>query len=294
MKRIPLFLFLSLAFVSIQAQTAREQLAFYSDVLMNASKTEHRQRAFDQVNQVVDDVLAEDQSLEDDFQDVPWLSVVSDSQSTFRIVTWQLSIDDSVFRYGGRIQFHDGQILALNESGRHRDLENSVLSKDTWYGARYYKIEPFQDEDGIAYVLLGFNAHSKWNRRRVAEVLSFDENRMPVFGKPVFVKAGEDPQRHGRHRLLLTYSRDARVIMDYDAKLDMIVHDHLIPIGERYPGQGPSFVSDASFEGYKRMPGGLWEYRERLFDQIQDTPLNDSTSRKPTERRDILGRVIRE
>lgn len=285
---------IAVGLVASSAQAQVDQLAFYSDALMNASKTEHRQYAFDKIEEIVDDVLAADSDMTTQFESLPWISVVSDTANSFRILTWQLSVGDSIFHYGGRMQHADGRITKLVEKKQYRGLEASILRQDNWYGARYYKIIPFNRDGKQAYILLGFNAHSKWNRRRVAEVLSFNEDGLPVFGMPIFVKPGEDIRRTAKSRLLLTYSRDSRVILDYDEQRDMLVHDHLVPIGERYPGQGTSFVSDASFEGYIRGENGLWEYRDRLFDQVQDSPPEDSTRLKPAQKRDILGRIITE
>jgi len=269
-------------------QDLKSDISFYGDIVMNAAKTEHRVRASQELSVLVDKFLDQEKSFQNPLADIPWLSVISDTSNTFRFITWQLSIGDSIFQYEGRIQLASGKTITLKDKQQQIELLYAEGSPENWYGARYYKMKQFVYDNQPAYVLLGFNAHQKWNRRRVAEVLWFDGEE-PRFGLPVFAEEGTNAKRNGRNRVVLTYSRDARVILDYDEKLGMIVHDHLIPTGERFTGQGETAVTDGSFEGYKLNDEGIWIYRSRLFEETSDEPLDDGRV-KPKSTKDLFGR----
>ena len=46
-------------------------------------------------------------------------------------------------------------------------------------------------------------------------------------------------------------------------------HDHLINRMGRIPGQGETWLSDGSYEGYK-WDGSMWVYDEKVFEQITE------------------------
>ena len=285
-------LFLCFA-VSIGAQNSTEQLkmdmAFYGDILMNAAATEHRTRANDSLILRVDEFLASPNSFADSLSDVPWLSVVGDEKGTFRILTWQVNRDDASFEYEGRLQLNSGRSIVLNDNKTSLEPLYATGDAEDWYGARYTNIKSFKKNGLQAYLLFGFDAHSKFNRRKVADVLYFEDDE-PKFGLPVFAKDDKNIERYGKYRIILTYSLDIRISLDYDEKLDMVVHDHLVPFQGRFPGQGETYVGDGSYEAYKMDDDGNWIYVEKVFHDTQLEPINDGIDRKSQPKRDIFGR----
>ena len=280
--------------LTVDAQLESDQLkadmAFYGDALMNLASSDHRQRANEKLIKSVDAFLSLPNSFEDDLSDVPWLSIVQDDSSTFRVITWQVNKEDSIFTYEGRIQFESGQTIRLMDDKNLAEPLYATTTAENWYGARYSKMKKFLIGDQIAYLLFGFNAHSKWNRQKVVDVLLF-ENDQPHFGKPVFTTEGKSADRYGTSRLILTYSLDIRVNLDYDESMNMIVFDHLIPMQGRFPGQGQTYVSDGSFESYSQDAEGIWIHQEKLFNEVLAEPLDDGRDRSKDQKKDLFGRV---
>jgi hypothetical protein len=73
-----------------------------------------------------------------------------------------------------------------------------------------------------------------------------------------------------KKRLILEYSAEASVRLNYDEALGIIIHDHLTTINGKYD-EGPVNVGDGSYEGFKITKDGL-EYIPKVFDFVSETP----------------------
>lgn len=236
-------------------------------------------------------------SFEWPFHRLKSISIQYPPDSTFRIFTWQLDKGDGSFRQYGAIQMRRSDLALYPLIDRSHELlwpEGEVLPADQWYGAIYYHIEPFQGPDQQQmYVLFGFDAHSPYQHRKVADVLWFDTEGRPRFGAPVFVKDGpQDTQVW--HRLLLEYWTEASVRLNYDPQLDIIIFDYLQPISRTVPTQGKilTWIPDGTYEGFRLEADGRWHHIPKVFHQTLDRPPISEEAR-PSDKRDILGRRIR-
>ncbi len=264
-------------------------MAFYGDAVMNAASSDHRLRANDSLSTKINEFLSHPGSFQIGLADVPWISVQQNEDSTFRILTWQINVQDSLFLYEGRIQFETDSFITLSDDKKAIEPLFRSFDQAHWYGCRYYKLKTCMILDKQVYLLFGFNAHSRWNRQKIVDVLYF-ENGQPIFGMPAFTRQGKDLKRYGAYRLIITYSLDSRVTLDYDENIEMIVHDHLIPMQGRFPGQGETQVGDGSFEGYKQNENGAWIHHEKLFNQTSDNPLDNRNDSSQKPKKDIFGR----
>jgi hypothetical protein len=159
-----------------------------------------------------------------------------------------------------------------------------ALPADRWYGALYFNLRQFDSRQGRKYLLFGYDAFEFFEKRKLLDVLSFDRTGKPVFGAPVFEKAGSPPNS----RVYLQYSADAKVKMNWDEQYQMIIFDHLITFPSPY-GRDMTQVPDGSYDAYK-FEKGNWKYIDKVFDDKQkDTPFPEPIleSRKGT---DILGK----
>ena len=295
-KNIRFFVYLLLigsASSTVSGQQTEEyilkDMAFYADAAMNSVKSEHRHRANDSVVVRFETIISNPASFRTSFESMPWISVLMSPDSAFRLYTWQLNQGDSLFTYYGYIQLRDGSYQRLTDNEPSLDLSYAVLQRNQWRGARYYEIVPFDYKNSTAYLLLGFDAHSRWNRQKVAESMYFNSGEVE-FGIPVFGKEGINFDRNGKCRLELTYSLETKAVLTYDTTLQMLVHDHFISFDGRFPGQGRTQVPDGSYEGYKLDASGHWIYKEKLFDQVMEKPPVDSSRLSPNVNRDLFGR----
>jgi hypothetical protein len=119
-------------------------------------------------------------------------------------------------------------------------------SAEQWPGMLYTAIVP---ADGY-YLLLGWNGKDAYTQFKGIDVLWFDAEHQPHFGKPVFKIPKKNPKR-----LLFEYSKEAQMSLRYDSWSRRIIYSHLGPRDENPTliGQFAFYGPDGSFDAlYER------------------------------------------
>ncbi len=254
--------------------TVEDTMAMLSHVVFNDTSSARRFAAVRDLIPTLVRALKEDNSFQYPFNRLQHLSIQYPADSSFRVFTWQLYVDKDTYRYYGAIQMNSPELQLyplVDRSDEVRDVEGAILSPERWYGSVYYHLESFDTGSGKAYLLFGYDGFEFFRKRKVVDVLTFDASGKPVFGAPVFVEQGENGEvRSTRERLLLEYSAEASVRLNFDPALDMIVFDHLIYMDGSH-GEGRIGVPDGSYEGYK-LEDGRWVYVEKIWNEISEQP----------------------
>ena len=224
------------------------------------------------------------------FEQLRTVSIQYPPDSTFRIFTWQLYVDVNDYRYYGAIQMNSPELKLYPLIDRSRNVESEeqdILKPNNWYGALYYNLRQFDSPAGRHYLLFGFNGFSLFNKKKLVDVLHF-ENEEVVFGSPVFIQ--EDTltgEQKSRNRLVLEYTAESSIRLNFDETYNQIMFDHLILMGGSY-GQGPTNVPDGSYEAYRLANDGLWHWIEKVFDQVsEEAPRPEPILGK--DKKDIFG-----
>ncbi len=266
-----LLLFLIFAGVATQSSAQENPLNFYGDVMINATVSEHRSFAATQYHSLLKKRLNKANSFNDEFIDIAWMSKLYPADSSFRIMTYQVQTDLNQFESFGLIQKENGAVINLKNV--NKELDDDVvymsLDKDNWFGALYYNIHETQIDGQTKYILFGYDGYSEYDKRKVADVLSFQEDGSISFGEEIFVKKIEGQRDEVMQRLVIKYSADSNVTLNYHPGLDLIVHDHLIPRIGTMPGQGATHLSDGSLVGYK-FEEGTWNYVPKIYNEVSD------------------------
>ncbi len=275
-------------------ETKVDTLMFYADVLVSSRLDKHRQFGAENFENIFVDILNKGSESFDDLKDLPVLSVKVDPDSTFALYTWQLIVNNgSDFHYFGYIQslkdeFEPIRLVDRMHSGRVD--EYATFLPDHWPGAFYYNIKPFILPDGNqAFLLFGINGKSRFNRLRVMDVLYKDGDRF-LFGLPVFGEEPEGIQRSGKTRILMEYSYDAPIYLNFDPEYELIVFNQVDRKEGIHPGQGMTGIPTGEYHGYEYQDG-LWIYvpevvRERSVPEV--SPPSPPARDRP--RRDLFGR----
>jgi len=274
---------LSVGFSTIEAQEktefsfpqAAERLALLSESILKDSLLVDRQAAYVAFDSLLIHTLEQPNSFDYPFEEVQAVSIQVPLDNSFRIFTWQLFVDNNTYKYGGLIQKNTptAALYPLNDQSAELpiyDIEYATLHPEDWYGAIYFNIQAF-DSLEQKYLLFGYDGFEFFHKRKVAEVLSFDEDGTPVFGAPVFSKAAEGYPATTKNRLYLEYDASIAVRLNYDESLGVLIHDHLVQMRGQYRGQGMVNVPDGSYEGYY-YKNGLWNYKAKIFDLVSEEP----------------------
>jgi hypothetical protein len=202
------------------------------------------------------------------------VSILTPPDSSFRIFTWQLFVNDSTYRYYGTIQMNQKVLKLFPLIDRSFDMglpTHEQLSPENWYGALYYNLRQFDTKEGRKYLLMGFDAFEFFEKRKVIDVLSFDKQGKPVFGAPVFARENPKPGPK-EQRLMFEYSAEASVKVNWDEQYKMVLFDHLIPFPSPF-GRGMTAVPDGSYDAL-RLEKGRWKYIDKVFNDSQkDVPM---------------------
>lgn len=272
-----------------------DTLGYLSYLIVNDSLEENRFAAVQKFIPTLVKTLKNENSFDYEFSRLKNISILYPPDSTFRIFTWQLYVNADDYRYYGAIQMDSKElqlIPLIDRSFDAEDLEHSTLTADNWYGSVYYNIKAFETPEGPKYVLFGFDGYSFFTKRKVAEVLSFKDGKA-VFGAPVFIS--EDPANTflPKSRLVMTYSAEASIKLNFDDHQNIIIHDHLIQAMSSIPGQGPVSLPDGSYEGYQ-LQNGKWSYVSKIYDHVYENeeatrmePIFNTTEKK--KKKDLFG-----
>ena len=268
-------------------KSVEDTLGALGFIMVNDSAEINRYAACRKFIPLLTKVLRTEGSFEYPFSQLRQISILYPPDSSFRVFSWQLYVDEETYHYYGAIQMNRGDLQLFPLIDRSADLfypEQLVLTPERWYGVVYYNIKEFPTPDGMQYLLFGYDGFSFFEKRKIVDVLSFKDGK-PILGAPVFI-GGEKAADSAKvqHRLVLQYSADASVRLNFDEGFDMITFDHLILSGGVYAGQGPVMVPDGSYSGY-RLEDGKWKYVDKLFNQVQeeaprDFPVLDSRKGK--------------
>jgi hypothetical protein len=276
-------LFLTTAsFAQEQEYFTEEQLAILDDMedtisllayaVINDSLPEHRFGTCRELIPTLVRALKTKNSFHYPFNQLKSISIQYPQDSSFRVFTWQLYVDVNDYRYFGAIQMNTPDLKLyplVDRSFEVNDVPNEILTADKWYGSVYYNLKEVESDAGKYYLLFGFDGYEFFRKRKVVDVLTFDEAGKPVFGAPVFRNQEDPKQPPQKNRLFLEYSAEASVRLNYDEYLEKIMFDHLIEMSGSY-GEGPTKFPDGSYEGYVLEKDGFWYYQSKIFNQVSD------------------------
>lgn len=265
------YFFISL-FISVSLHCQKKNgyaLAFYADVLTNASVAEHRVLAHEKFKEGIEIAFKAENSFTNSFNEIPWIFVKYDPDSSFRFISWQVEKREEEFSYFNVFQKANGDYQFFGRNQKEIGARNKYSLADA-YGALYLDLVPFDDY----YLLSAYRRTGNKLAQRICDVLSF-EGGEPVFGKSIFNKDENTLAGRGKKRVVLTYSSVARANLNINADDRIIIFDHIVSIPNKDNSKGGFLlVPDGSYEAYEYTDKDAWIYKEKLYDQVQATPLN--------------------
>jgi len=217
------------------------------------------------------------------FDSVQAISHLHAPDSSFRIFTWQLVINDNVVRQHGAIQMRtaDGSLKLfplIDKSDVTIGIADTTGNHMGWIGAVYYKI--IQNKRGAqnVYTLLGYDECSIRSDRKIMEILTF-VNGEPMFGGN-FINLKTDMLSSRSpfcSRYIMEYKKDAGPRLTYDPELKMVVAEHLVS-EQGDPVKRWTMVGDGDYEGF-RWENGAWTYISKIYNYV--TPLGQEPVPNP-------------
>ena len=207
------------------------------------------------------------------FDSVKGISSIYAPDSSFKVFSWSLAIDDFYSRQRAAIQYKtaDGslKLVPLRDYSEFTDKPtDSLRTKDNWIGAVYYKIIKNQHNGKTYYTLFGFDDNTVRSSKKWIDVLTFDSRNLPVFGGN-FSFENDTAKRKSQTRFFIEYKKEASSYLNFDPEMNMILVDHFhSETGE--PEKAYTLVPDGDYEGFQ-WKGGKWVHINKVFNQkLQD------------------------
>lgn len=225
-------------------------------------------------------------SFEYPFDSLKSISILIPQDSSFKIFTWQLVIDDNTIRQHGAIQMpsEDGSLRLfplIDKSPQIDQPEQWISDNLSWIGAIYYAVKENVAFGKKVYTLLGYDENNFRSNRKIVEILTF-ENGKPVFGGAYFSFRGKANQPDIA-RYIITYKKHTGPRLNFDEALGIIVMEHLISeTGE--PEKKYTYIPDGDYEGLQWMEG-KWVYVPKIFTQV--TPEGEPPVPQPLEKEEL-------
>jgi hypothetical protein len=204
------------------------------------------------------------------FDSVRILGKLKSPDRRFRIYNWNLPRSDGSNISFGLIQVNNkikGQFDYFDLNDRSDSIEQpetQVLDGRHWYGSLYYRIieNSSVTDHKKYYTLLGWIARNRFYTEKIIEVLTFDDEGIPVLGAGIFRNFGDGQNR----RVIFRYSVTAKMALNYNEmelptapesvqllkhygiegkKAKMIICDHLVPLDPQMEKQYQYYVPAA-------------------------------------------------
>jgi hypothetical protein len=209
--------------------------------------------------------------------------------SSFRIYTWQMMINDNVIRQHGAIQMKtkDGSLKLfplIDKSDITVNMADTIADNFGWIGAVYYKIVQTKYQGKDYYTLLGYDENNIRSNKKIIEILHF-ENGKPIFGSRQFSVQSGFGYNNKMARFIMEYKKQASPRLTFDEDLNMIIFEHLISESSQ-PNKKWTLIGDGDYEGFK-WTDGRWVYVNKVFNQV--TPLGGEPVPMPL--RDASGNI---
>ncbi|MBS0011153.1 MAG: hypothetical protein KFF49_07075 [Bacteroidales bacterium] len=226
-------------FSSIAVSGSDEEMLLYNDSLTNS---------------MLSYLDLEEDIIGTEIPDMPYLGQVTSRDSLVKIFSWNIPLSDGDNLYNCIIYNHklDNKTFIRGKEGLTEIAMDAVFESSDWYGSLYYDMQPLEEGDSMSYILLGFDPDNVYMNSKVVEVLHFDDNGRPVFGKKIF--SGEN---EANTRLVFRYSPLAIMSLQFSPDRSMIIFDHLAPSSPRFEGQYMYYGPDFSYDALEFIDGKL-------------------------------------
>ena len=218
----------------------------------------------DSISDLMLDMLEFRESFEYPFATLNSIGKVYSPDKKIRIYSWNLPYADGTSLYYGFLQYmpdRNSVPLVYRLTDKSNDIidpETLITSNINWYGCLVYEIINSTVDKTDCYILLCYDPFNMFISRRIIDVVYFDENDKPLFGKPMFLYKNKLVSR-----VFFDYSAKAQMSLHWIPEMKMIVFDHLSPERPSYEGNYQFYGPDFSYDGFK-FDDGIWKLVEDI------------------------------
>ncbi len=198
------------------------------------------------------------------FDSVNAIARLEPEDKSFVIFNWELPHADGTFTYFAFVLSKNKKTKTIqlteliDASASIKRPETALLKANNWFGAHYYKVVSVKRKGKNYYCLLGADWNDRLSKKKLIDVLSFENDGSLKFGAPII-----NYNKVTLNRLIFEYSSKVSMSLNYDEKSKRIIFDHLSPIEEGLKGQYQFYAPDLSYDALK-FKKGKWQHVENI------------------------------
>ena len=150
-----------------QDQSGEDTIGILSFATLNDTSELNRMAACRKLILTLVAALKSENSFYYSFKQLNTISIQYPPDSSFRIFTWQLFVNDNDYRYFGAIQMNQKSLKLfplIDRSMNFENAEDTTLTNENWYGCIYYNVLPFETVTGTKYLVLDMMLFSSGTR----------------------------------------------------------------------------------------------------------------------------------
>jgi hypothetical protein len=245
-----------------------QRLSEMFNVMSVYNNDSKREKINDEIIEKFEQLLKIEGSFSYPFDSLRNIGKIVSKDNKLRIYTWNLPYMNGTHKYFGFIQYYPPKEKSfllyklIDNSDSYKSPENLILTDTSWLGALYYEIVEKKYEGNTYYTLLGFDFNNLLTAKKIIELLYFKDDRIPVFGKPVF-----NYKNRLCNRIIFEYSAKVSMSLKYNKELKLIIFDHLSPSKPSYEGHFMFYGPDFSYDGL--------EFRDGIWHEIRDVDVRN-------------------
>lgn len=238
-------------------KNCEDSLKHYFSLLVDETHDDRKIELNNKILSCFNEALKSEDSFYYPFFDLRHVGIISSDDDKLRIITWNIPYSDRTYRYFGFIQYKKNrrsyQFYELHDqSDEIKKPELAILNHQNWYGALYYQIITNKYRGETYYTILGADLHNLLTKKKIIDILHFNKQDLPVFGKQVFRNKAMPV-----NRVIFEFNAQTHMTLTYDKGKEMIVFDHLSPSRPSLKGQYEFYGPDFSYDGFK-FENGIW------------------------------------
>jgi len=250
----------------MELRIKQDSLKVLSEEMINAYDRKQKLQATNDFIPALVEALKIRHSFSFSFDSLEEVSILYNKEKSFRIFTWAIALAKYQYRFYGAIQkkTKDGnlELYALFDNSFFTKNKDTIGGSKSWQGALYYNLIEEEFKNKKYYTLIGWAGKNLKTQSKVLDVLTF-ANGTPRFGAPIFDLTKKHGSPHLQNRFFLVYKSEAKVELNYNQEMDLIVYDHLTSL-TNHAEDSSSLVPDGTYSGFQ-WKNGKWEYLDKIF-----------------------------
>ena len=263
-----IFIFLLLIFSDLilaqknEIEDINKNLTSLATTILNAETDSLRQEANYQLTNYFLEILNRKKSYLYEFRNIEHIYIMQPKDKAFKLFTWFAPYLDGTLDYFGIIQQCNKRgkkckIYLLDDIKKlNSESVNSLFNFDEWYGCIYYDVIPVKIGKEKYYTLLGWDGNNLKTNKKIIDALQIGKKKSPVFGANIF--------NNNKNRILIEYSSQYPVLLQYDEELEYIVFDHLEPIDGISKNNFEFYATNLSYDILEKSEIG-WKLKTNIY-----------------------------